>query len=147
MSVFGMIDVDTENVYSEVVYQSEVDESPDDFFTKLAHEMIFNDIDRPASRRRRGVYRHFPGSYGTGTPPKHCVALTSSKNKRKNSDKHTFSVRFNIKGCRMKSTDVCWACTDENEDDEHYICSRRSVRDCWFKHLQLKHMINMTSDI
>ena len=47
----------------------------------------------------------------------------------------------------MKSTDVCWACNDENEDDKHCICSRRSGRDCWFKNLQLKHGINMTSDI
>ena len=47
----------------------------------------------------------------------------------------------------MKSKEVCQAFTDENKDDEHYIFSRRSGRACWFKHLQLKHGINMTSDI
>ena len=47
MSVFGMIFVDTANAYSEVVHQSEMDESLYAFFTNLSHEMIFNDIDRP----------------------------------------------------------------------------------------------------
>ena len=42
-----MIVVDTANVCSEVVHQSEVYEIPDSFFTKLSHEMIFNEIDRP----------------------------------------------------------------------------------------------------
>ena len=73
MSFFGIIFVDTKNFYSEVVHQSEVDETPDDFFTKLAHEMIFNDIDRPAPRRRRGLDRHSPGSPGTGKKQKRLI--------------------------------------------------------------------------
>ena len=52
MSVFGMIVVATGNFYSEVVHQSEVDKITDAFFTKLAHEMIFNGIDMPELRRR-----------------------------------------------------------------------------------------------
>ena len=89
MSVFGMIFDDTANVYSEVVHQSDVDENPYDFFTKLAHEMIFNYIDRPVSRIRLGLDIHSPGypgstgSPGTGTSPKNSVALSPSKEKRK----------------------------------------------------------------
>ena len=64
-----------------MVHQSEVDESPDAFFTNLAHEMICNDIDRPASRIRRGLDRHSPGSHGTGTSLQNGVALTPSKKK------------------------------------------------------------------
>ena len=48
MSVFGVIFVDTANIYSEVVRQSEVEEIPYAFFTYIAHEMIFNGIDRPS---------------------------------------------------------------------------------------------------
>ena len=47
----------------------------------------------------------------------------------------------------MKLTEVCWDCTNENEDGEHYIFRRRYVRDCWFKNLKFKHGINMTLDI
>ena len=67
-----MIVVNNTNSYSEVVHQSEVDEISDDFFTSLAHEIFFNDIDRPASQRRRGLDRHSPVSPGTFASPKKC---------------------------------------------------------------------------
>ena len=102
--VFGMIVVDNENVYIEVVHQSELDKSPYDFFTKLAHEMIFNDIYRPSSRRRQGPDINYLGSPGTGISPKNCVSLTTSNNKGENSDKHTFAGSCKIKGFRMKLT-------------------------------------------
>ena len=58
ISVFGMIVIDTENVYSEVVHQIEVDKIPYAFFTNLSHKIIFNEIDRPSSQRRQGMGRH-----------------------------------------------------------------------------------------
>ena len=83
MSVFGVIAVDTEKVYSEVVHQSEVDEIRDDLFKKLTHEMIFNDIDSPASRRRPGLDRHSPVSPVTGTSPQNSVDLIPPKKKKR----------------------------------------------------------------
>ena len=114
MSVFGVTFVDTTNVYSEVVHKIEADEIPDAFFTMLAHEMIFNDINSPASRIIQGLDRHSNGSPGTGTSPQNIVALTPSKKNRKKIDKHTFECCCKIKGCRMNSTEVCQDCTDEN---------------------------------
>ena len=87
-----------------MVHQSELDERPDALFTNITHELIFNGIDRIATRRRRGLYRHYPGSPGTGISPKNCVSLTTSNNKGENSDKHTFAGSCKIKGFRMKST-------------------------------------------
>ena len=69
-----------------MVHQSELDERPDALFTNITHELIFNGIDRIATRRRRGLYRHYPGSPGTGISPQNSVALTPSKKKQKNSD-------------------------------------------------------------
>ena len=74
-----MIVVDTENIYIEMVHQSELDESPYVLFTKLAHEIIFNYIDKPASQRRLGLNRNYPGSPGTATSPQNSVALTPLK--------------------------------------------------------------------
>ena len=108
-----------------MVHQSEVDEIPDFFFTKISHETIFKTIDRPESQRRLCLNKHSPGYPGTGRSPQNSVALTPSKNNQKESDKHNFAGRCKIKGCLMRSTEVCRACTDENEYSEHYICRRR----------------------
>ena len=79
MPVFGVIVIDTVNVYSEVVQQSELDEILDAFFTNIAREMIFNDIGRPESRKRQGLARHSPGSPVTSTSPHNSIALTPLK--------------------------------------------------------------------
>ena len=112
MSDFGVIVFDTANVYSEVVHQSEVDDIPDALFTNLSHQIIFNEIDRPASQIRRVLNRHSPGSTGTSTSPKNILAFTPSKNKLKIVINTLLQVVANIKGCRMKLTKFCRDCTD-----------------------------------
>ena len=83
MSVFGVTFVDTANVYSEMVHKIEADEIPDAFFTMLAHEMIFNDINSPASRIIQGLDRHSPVSPVTGTSPQNSVDLIPPKKKKR----------------------------------------------------------------
>ena len=83
MSDFGVIFFDTANVYSEVVYQNEMDESAYALFTNLAHEMIFNGIYRSASQIIRGMGRHSPSYSHTGKSPQNSVVLNPSKKKQK----------------------------------------------------------------
>ena len=118
-------------------------ETEKEFYVNLAEELIDNDYDVPAFRRRR---RHSVGpsppavAYSQdGTPRSGLgVHLTPTKRLRKGSSKHLLQGHCKI--CDKKTTTVCSTCKEENPTGKDYwVCDTRGGRPCFAEHVAQKH--------
>jgi hypothetical protein len=154
LSIFGMCVVDSWLMFSK---STETEEKQRDFYELLAEEMIDNTHDQV--RGRRAVSED--GSPGIITAEGHmrsgiAAHLTPTKNKRRrrenmedgeNNSKRFSNTTYMQQGrcivCKMKTTQVCSQCQDENMDEnsahEPWICKPTTFRACFATHMTTSH--------
>ena len=129
-SVFGMILVDSMNVYQTCSGPEDIEDDPNEWFAALAHELIDNAVEE---QRRR--------SSNTGRPRKVEAApilLPSNKTRKGSTANWQKQGRCCIHSCPRKVTDLCSVCSDKR-GKALFCCPPRSGRDCFEIHCQECH--------
>ena len=143
LSILSMCMVDAMNLNQQCKHQSSIDKHAHEWFSKLAEEMIDNDLDGVSTRSRSANNTPSPQAQRNDENNHHAdadeppAALTPCK--ERNSRGH--SKQGWCKVCRNKKvTTMCRTCT-RNHDYEapFWVCNTNSDRGCWDTHFHSEH--------
>ena len=135
MSIFGMIVVDCFLVYSQLVQQ----EAENDFYVRLAEELIDNEYDSVARRRSTNAAVSPEAMGRDGRPRAGTSAAHLTPTKKRKRDKPNQSQQSKCVICKKKTCDICSACFDADPTKEVAVCHSKTGRPCFAQHLAKSH--------
>ena len=134
-SILGMADVDTYYVGKQCGWWD--DETPREFYERLAEEMIDNTLDNRSARRTR-AYDGGSASSPAAVVAAHC-SPTTKRRKERDGTVTNYSLQGRCLECKRKSSSVCSFCRQQNKDKEPWICHQKTGRLCFKKHCDSDH--------